>query len=235
VRIAILLLLSAAAARADCGDQFYFVDPSSIPAKALRRAVGMVSYVGTDQEASTEPLHGFHDRKQSRPAVFPVGTTTPVSSMPTCNARFGFDGNVFIATEISTDAARIVIDYKTGKEVWVRIRSVVDGGEYRNYVRRFIGEGEPKDGSAVDIFFRHDRVKVYRSPRLSARFSVVSTQPRAPGAYHQRSAYYVMGRRNGFIQIGDTTEEGPLKALGWIKLRDASGALAVWPAYRDDC
>lgn len=215
--------------RGDCGDQLYLVIPGSIPPRALRRAVAVVSFTGAP-DASTAPLKVFLDRAGTMAAEVSPGKATPVSSMPTCREKRGFDGNLFIVTEIGSGTVRFIADWRSGREVWFRPGT----GAYRDYLWTF--SFDPRRGhEAVDIFFRHDRVKLYTAPKRKAKYSYLNSGPRGEGT-HQRSAFKVLSRRGAFIQIGEGGWEGQdLKPVGWIRLRDPSGALAVWPAYYDDC
>jgi hypothetical protein len=87
----------------------------------------------------------------------------------------------------------------------------------------------------VDIFFRRDRVKVYSYPGDDAKFTVLDAAPAIPAAPRQRSAYRVLARHGDYLQLGGAGPDEALKPIGWIRIRDEAGGLAVWPAYRDDC
>lgn len=205
------------------------VSGSSIPAKVLSRTIAVISFSGEPDEASTS-LRISRDRLGNRTAEMTLADAAPVSRTPTCRIQTGFDGAMFPVTEISGSAVRFVADWRTGKEVWYRGGADV----YTHHVWR-LEEVDPKRGYlAVDVFFRHDRVKLYAAPRVGAKFSWMDGGSSQPP--RQRSAYKVMARSGRFLQIGDGGWEGQdLKPVGWIMWRDADGGLAVWHAYYDDC
>lgn len=206
--------------RADCGTQAYVIGGNRIPLKVIRRAVGVVEFSGEPTE-SLENLHIYHDRQGRIEDWLTPAQSGPVSTMPKCREKKGFDGNTFLVTEIWEGSVRFVADWSTGREVWYR----PGGGPYQLRLWSFTQPGE-KLPELVDIFFRHDKVKVYSAPDTGSRLLILETAPvEWP---RQRSVYEVMSYHDGFIQISDAG-----KPVGWIRVRDEDDALAVWPAYRD--
>ncbi|UPT73080.1 MAG: hypothetical protein M0D55_14420 [Elusimicrobiota bacterium] len=217
-QITVLLALMSVPSAADCGDQRYFGDPRAISSKQLRRAVGTLTFTG-EPVSSTETLHVFLDRGGLRPVLIEPGDATPIASMPTCRSRESFDGMMFPATAISSGAVRIVVDWKSGREVWV----VGPAGKFTAYFRDFRTAFDPRLGhSAVDIFFRRDVVKVYASPRLGARFTELKAPPFGEQPA-QRSAYKVLGRRGKFLHIG----EGAGRVRRWLRLVGFGGGTTM--------
>lgn len=220
--LAALLTFAATRANPDCGAPSFVIGGGKIPAKILSRAIGVIEFTGSPDEAS-ENLHIYHDRAGTAEGELTTAQAGPVSFMPTCRERKGFDGNMFLVTETWEGAIRFVSDWSTGREEWYR----PGGGSYGHRLWLFSDEDSARDLGAVDIFFRRDKVTLYAAPEAGAAQTFLQA---APSEWpRQRSAYKVVARQNGFIQIGEDE-----RAVGWIRWRDEDGILAVWPAYRGE-
>ncbi|MBI5247149.1 MAG: hypothetical protein HY923_08200 [Elusimicrobia bacterium] len=216
-----LLTFAATRANPDCGAPSFVIAGGKIPAKILSRAIGVIEFTGQPDEDS-QNLHIYHDRAGTAEGELSTVQAGPVSFMPTCRERKGFDGNMFIVTETWEGAIRFVSDWSTGREVWYR----PGGGVYDHRLWLFSDE-KLADFGAVDIFFRRDKVALYDSPAADASKTFLQAVPSEWP--RQRSAYRVLDRRDGFIQIGEDE-----RAAGWVRWRDEDGILAVWPAYRGE-
>lgn len=226
----VLVLICAACLQpypclAGSGLDLYYVLWEEVSDRVLKDAIGVLSITsrtGDIYELRTERRidGGFE------PATpLNIGNeTTPVSHFGFHPPQRSAHGHRYPVVDTAEEHLEIAYEVPYNKRIWVSLQNLEEDFFVKLTMFDSIDVPSP---FYVDIFFSSEYKKrtVFEEPKDDAKNRVLDI-----GQYG-RSLIRVTDARHGFLKIGmgslDYPEESIIP-LGWIKLRDDKGRLAIW-------
>lgn len=217
----IILFVAIGTVNADCGDESWLVKPEEIDAKVLSSLTAVMTLSAENGDQKEITVYDFKKSTFTAIAKIPVGKIRGVSHAPTCRPPGNpLDGLRLPILDVQGDYVLAVLDPRFGSSIWIRPGEIgthyvlqISSISKHSYINSSFNPGP----AGHRVYQNPDDEKVYTM--LPKEYGVLG----------------VLQQKGDFIQVGLPYGEGGVAPIGWIKIRNESGQLTVWPWHYDSC